>query len=807
MLWPWGKDIYARVQLQREIISDVVDLRDRDLLEFDLDEVEMLARDSLENLSGLQEDLEPLYMHFDRYSSLPIVGLYLSEVKPALQFGIQVSMLGEDLSAAIRPFWEMRGDQINKSELSDKAHSLLDSVGQSHEQLSAQLEAVQDAREKINPDIWPEKYRRNLQLFDSVIAQLEEGLDRGKVIHSRSIQTIELAKQAMKFSQSPLLEIDIDEAATLANKLHTNLELLQEDLELFYPYLHEYATDPELGPYLSQVEPALQFGLELSKLAEQLAAASAPFWTLLDEGQRGFDLSRAVIKAIDDSSANFEAILHQFDLVRQLRNKLNPSVLPQEYQDEMQRLDVTLEKLESGLRDVRLLPDLLGAEKPKTYLIMVQNRDELRATGGFITSFGLLRLENGRISMLRFESSGMNWVMKVLQPPDALAYLMHAHYWVARDANWSPDFPTAARQTQELYFLSTGISTDGVIAFDEQLLKSMLDFTGPVDVPGEFSEISSGNIREEMISFMATHAEKGYEQKEFMTIFSAPLLEKLIKINDSAQLADMASLLQQMIEEGHLLLYMQDNQAQTVLERRGFDGKVDPGERDYLMLIDSNVGWSKVDMYIQRSLRYQVDLSELHKPQGVITLDYQHTQPGDEPCYQEIPTGLYRQGRTYYFSRCYWDYWRVYLPGGTKLTGSDIPIVPASWFYDGVGWPQDVDIAPGENGATMMSGLVVVPQNDSRQIVMEVDLPTVVVDTDFENQPVYTLRVQKQAGIESLPIEIEIIVPVGYIPTFNGQGWENLDQITYQWNGEITRSMDFVVEFVRTPKAPLVIND
>ena len=264
MLWPWGKDIYAHVQLEREIIREVVALSERDPLEIDLDVVETLAKDSLENLTALQDDIEPLYVCIERCSALPIVGLYLAEVKSALQFGIQVSMLGEDLSAAIIPFWELRGDPINQSELSDIAHSLLGSVEQSLELVSAQLETVQDTREKINPAIWPEKYRNYLQLFDNVITQLEEGLERGEDIHSRLIQTFELAKQAMKLSESPLEEIDIDEATALANTISRNLELVHEDLEPFFPYLNEHAASPKLGPYLTQVEPALQFGIELS---------------------------------------------------------------------------------------------------------------------------------------------------------------------------------------------------------------------------------------------------------------------------------------------------------------------------------------------------------------------------------------------------------------------------------------------------------------------------------------------------------------------------------------------------------------
>ncbi len=36
--------------------------------------------------------------------------------------------------------------------------------------------------------------------------------------------------------------------------------------------------------------------------------------------------------------------------------------------------------------------------------------------------------------------------------------------WVFRDSNWSPDFPTAARQAVALYRPGQPVSVDGVVA-------------------------------------------------------------------------------------------------------------------------------------------------------------------------------------------------------------------------------------------------------------------------------------------------------------------------------------------------------
>ena len=55
--------------------------------------------------------------------------------------------------------------------------------------------------------------------------------------------------------------------------------------------------------------------------------------------------------------------------------------------------------MDNGLAAATALPRLLGAasEGPKTYMLLAQNEDELRPTGGFITAVGTLVVQNGHV--------------------------------------------------------------------------------------------------------------------------------------------------------------------------------------------------------------------------------------------------------------------------------------------------------------------------------------------------------------------------------------------------------------------------
>src|SRR5215211_16412 len=60
---------------------------------------------------------------------------------------------------------------------------------------------------------------------------------------------------------------------------------------------------------------------------------------------------------------------------------------------------------EVGARLGPSLPWLLGMQGPRTYLVLVQNSHELRATGGFIAAVGRVSVDGGRLTDFDFEDS------------------------------------------------------------------------------------------------------------------------------------------------------------------------------------------------------------------------------------------------------------------------------------------------------------------------------------------------------------------------------------------------------------------
>jgi hypothetical protein len=139
-------------------------------------------------------------------------------------------------------------------------------------------------------------------------------------------------------------------------------------------------------------------------------------------------------------------------------------------------------------RVAALLPPLLGADGPRTYLVLVQNPAELRATGGMPGAFAVLRAERGTLRMVRQGSAAADLgtfdrpVLR-LEPAMRQLYTDKLATFPA-DVNLTPHFPTAAALAREMYRRRSGQTVDGVLAIDPVALSYLLPATGPLPVPG-----------------------------------------------------------------------------------------------------------------------------------------------------------------------------------------------------------------------------------------------------------------------------------------------------------------------------------
>lgn len=147
-------------------------------------------------------------------------------------------------------------------------------------------------------------------------------------------------------------------------------------------------------------------------------------------------------------------------------------------------LDSADEMMTQATSILKVAPDLLGANGPRTFVLLFQNLAEATPLGGTAAALTEIKVDNGAISIGRQASSGdFPWLdgRPIVTPdPSAQAIFGSIMYERLNLSTSRPDFPTAAVITQAFWEQHIGGAVDGVISVDPVALSYMLEATGPV---------------------------------------------------------------------------------------------------------------------------------------------------------------------------------------------------------------------------------------------------------------------------------------------------------------------------------------
>ena len=177
-------------------------------------------------------------------------------------------------------------------------------------------------------------------------------------------------------------------------------------------------------------------------------------------------------------------------------------------------------------------------DSPRTLLVIAQNNDELRATGGFISAAGIVTLDKGAIAVGDLVDSYAIYREDVDHPPapSALQEYMKAYILLFRDANWSPDAPIAAQAAADLYQLDTGVKVDGVLFLDTGALAHLVQAIGTVTLPQRGVTLTAADLEQQLIELwnpdtspapVVPPADWWEQRKDFVPLVAQAVLQKL----------------------------------------------------------------------------------------------------------------------------------------------------------------------------------------------------------------------------------------------------------------------------------------
>ena len=600
------------------------------------------------------------------------------------------------------------------------------------------------------------KYRRIAGHLASVQEHLSKiqrtsRADTSAVLQLENLQSIE---GELAQAEADLIAVEGELGPLLALSPHLGwLPLVGEDLKAA-PHLLDLAMDC-LG--------AGRLSCQGAQPTASLLAGRSPVAFLAE----GFD--EQILTVLLDERSTFLEAQARLDSGAAHRQEIDQAALSSGLRRRLDQLDRYLPLLQAGVQMAISAPDaapgLLGLDSPRTYLVLTQNNHELRATGGFITAVGLLRVDKGRISTTGFRDSYLfdDPTRSYSPPPEALTRTMRAGVWVLRDANWSPDFPTTARVAGEMYQLGQGVAVDGVIAVDLTAIEYIVGAIGPIQMEAYSEEVSQENLMDKLKSYWASPlAQEGHwwsHRKDFMTALAESVFTKLETELDHRQGMNLLIALWKSLEEKHLLIYTDDPDTERFLAEHNWDGIIRPGEGDYLLVVDTNVGYNKVDQKVERALDYQVIIGDDGRARGQVTVSYANkSSVAVDRCLQETK---FQSSYDQMMEGCYWDYLRLYVPEGSHITWATEVPWPQGSLSSQAGEVRADDggptVEPPEGGKAVFSQFFVVAPGQQQEINFQYDLPFETLQEEGSGR--YQLLIQKQPGTLAVPVHLAVTLP------------------------------------------------
>lgn len=528
---------------------------------------------------------------------------------------------------------------------------------------------------------------------------------------------------------------------------------------------------PLLGPQVKQIRALVLQGVEAARVAGEavsimadvqndvaLAQAVAPEdlfkWNEQTPATRSAVFSALARRADDLELLHVRLQEAQTALTEIPRSSLWPGIATA--RDQFVSLITGAEQaLNVSTPFIALLPELGGFDAPRNYLLILQNNTELRPTGGFWGTFGVLTVQNGAVT--HFETDDVYVLdgpamggVQFVPPPSAMAkYIQLKDGWFFRDANWSPDVPTSVAQALKMYVAQTTLPNpsspivaprvkfDGAILLNPDVVVRVLEVVGPIQMKGVsfdarwFVEALEYQVEQEFVK-------EGLATTDRKDIIK-PLGEELLRRVEHASGDTFAKVMHAMstsLDENDILLYSTRPAVQRVIEKRGWAGDMRiHAKHDHFMVVDANLAAYKTDHAIRRSYSYGIARNQAGRLVATLRIDYNHT----------VPTFDYRTTR-------YRTYTRVYVPLGSELIRVNGALENDKLLRPD-GAPGKADIGE-EFGATVFGAFTSVEPGRKGTLTFQYLLPDSV--EELVKDGTYTLDVQRQGGVGHVPLSLNL---------------------------------------------------
>jgi hypothetical protein len=480
------------------------------------------------------------------------------------------------------------------------------------------------------------------------------------------------------------------------------------------------------------------------------------------------DPNISYLEIFEENEEKLREARNFLDEAQERIEKVNINDVPSDKKDIFLKIKTTLPEvnkiLGQFLEQEKIIFDILGGNGPRKYLFLFQNNQEMRATGGFIGSYGLLDIFNGKVR--NFFIDGIynpdGQLKEKIVPPTPIQKI--SANWSLHDSNWFPDFPKSAEKAIWFYEKTGGPTVDGVIAITPDVIQKMLEITGPINMEEYGVIIDKDNFIQEIQYEVELNYDKELNQpKKILSDLTPKVLERIISLENFSDISKVFDVLLESLNQKHILIYSRNWEVQEMLSESFWSGEILNTPNDYLSVINTNINGFKTDGVISEKIYHKSEIQNDGTIINTVKITREHTG-GDTP-YD-------------WWNRVNANYMRVYVPKGSRLIsaeGQTREFNSPPLDYKALNFKKDSQIQMEEDsiiideesgtriyddsGKTVFANWTYVSPKEKVTIEYVYVLPF-KIDVNFKNSVSnYSLLVQKQSGSFGSDFVSEIIYP------------------------------------------------
>jgi hypothetical protein len=463
------------------------------------------------------------------------------------------------------------------------------------------------------------------------------------------------------------------------------------------------------------------------------------------------DRLKTILQTLQEVTPALDSVEVDLNTMKTELGQIDPNRYPENFQGKPVRSYVTqAQDVSNGAVTaltqfrpvIEQLPSLAGADgKRKKYFILFENDNELRPTGGFMTAYALVYVENGKVTLDKSDDIyQLDKKSKDKLPiPEVMGrFLTTEKYFNIRDMNINPDFKLSMEQFLQRYLKlpDEPRDIDGLIAVDTQVLTDIMRVLGPLDVPGFGTFTTNNSPKCDCPEIIYTLSEITDRPTPFVRQDRKGILGPMMRALLTKAYTAPKTLWPQLfatawkdIQARHAQAYFFDAKAQNAAELINAAGRMqlDPKAPDFLAVIDANLGGAKSNLFITTDMKQEVSAPANGMIDKKITLTYKNSRHGDN-C--NLEAGLLCLNATLR------DWNRLYIPHGSKLVNSQGYTSGSVKQYD-------------EGDFTVIEGTFLLEPQSQSKLQIEYTVP-------YADTTNYKVKLWKQAGTKDMDVLFDV---------------------------------------------------